>query len=441
MLSWRTFLKAGLGLAAIFVLAALMALLPAASQAAQRATKPQAAPAQDWPQWRGPNRDAHSPDRGLLDRWPEGGPPLLWTARGLGSGYSSVAVSGGSIYTLGGGGGTHLVAIDAADGSIRFKTRVGDGDTPNSTPTVHDGLAYTLSTQGDLACVDVRSGEVRWSKNFGRDFGGQMMSGWGYSESPLVDGEKLVCTPGAPDGVIVALDRKSGATIWKSAMPPVSGNGGDGAGYASIVVSEAAGVRQYVQLVGRGVIGVAADDGTFLWGYNRIANGTANIPTPIVQGDYVFCSTGYGAGAALLKLSRQGRGVKAEEVYFLEARDLQNHHGGMVLVGKHVYCGHGHNEGFPACVELATGRIAWKPGRGPGTGSAAVAYADGCLYFRYQNGVLALVRASPRKYELRGQFKLPQVLGESWSHPVIIGGRLYLREQDLLYCYDVAKRG
>lgn len=429
-------------MAAVLGLSATLAVYSGSSQAAQRSERKQkGAAGQDWPQWRGPNRDGHSPDRGLLDQWPEGGPPLLWTARGLGSGYSSVAVVGDTIYTLGGGGGTHLVAVNAADGSIRWKTHVGSGDSPNSTPTVHDGLAYTLSTEGDLACVDARSGQVRWRKNFGRDFGGRMMSGWGYSESPLVDGEKLVCTPGAQDGVIVALNRTSGATIWKAAMPQVAGNGGDGAGYASIVISEAAGVRQYVQLVGRGVIGVAADDGTFLWGYNRIANGTANIPTPIVQGNYVFCSTGYGAGAALLKLSRQGRGIKAEEVYFLEARDLQNHHGGMVLVDKHVYCGHGHNEGFPACVELATGRIAWKPGRGPGTGSAAVAYADGCLYFRYQNGLLALVRASPRKYELRGQFKLPQVLGESWSHPVIVAGRLYLREQDLLYCYDVKKQG
>ncbi|MCL6504671.1 MAG: PQQ-binding-like beta-propeller repeat protein [Pirellulales bacterium] len=411
------------------------------SQAAQKAARRQQQ-SKDWPQWRGPNRDGHSPDRGLLDRWPDGGPPLVWTARGLGSGYSSVAVAGGVIYTLGGdGSGTHLAAVDAADGSIRWKTRVGAGSSPNSTPTVHEGLVYTLTTEGDLACVDARNGELRWSKNFGRDYGGRMMSGWGYSESPLVDGEKLVCTPGAPDGVIVALDRKSGATIWKAAMPQVAGNGADGAGYSSIVVSTGGGVRQYVQLVGRGVIGVAAEDGKFLWGYNRIANGTANIPTPIVQGDYVFCSTGYGAGAALLKLSRQGRGIKAEEVYFLDARDLQNHHGGMVLVDKHVYCGHGHNEGFPACVELDTGRIAWKPGRGPGAGSAAVAYADGCLYFRYQNGLLALVRASPRAYELRGQFMLPEVLGESWSHPVIIGGRLYLREQDLLYCYNVAKPG
>ncbi len=436
----RRSLGLGGSLVAVVALVALLAVSRGPSHAAQRRGPKQKNPAtQDWPQWRGPNRDGRSPDRGLLDRWAAGGPPLLWTARGLGSGYSSVAVANGTIYTL--GGGTNLVAIDAADGSIRWKTRVGPGDSPNSTPTVHEGLVYTLTTQGDLACVDAQSGEVRWSKNFGRDFGGQMMSGWGYSESPLVDGEKLVCTPGAQDGVIVALDRKTGATIWKAAMPQVGGNGGDGAGYSSIVISEAAGVRQYVQLVGRGVIGVAAEDGTFLWGYNRIANGTANIPTPIVQGDYVFCSTGYGAGAALLKLSRQGRFVRAEEVYFLEARDLQNHHGGMVLVDKHVYCGHGHNEGFPACVELATGRIAWKPGRGPGTGSAAVAYADGCLYFRYQNGIMALVKASPRNYELRGQFKLPEVLGESWSHPVIIGGRLYLREQDLLYCYDVSKQG
>jgi hypothetical protein len=223
-------------------------------------------------------------------------------------------------------------------------------------------------------------------------------------------------------------------------MPAYEGRRGlDGAGYSSIVVSEACGVRQYIQLTGRGVIAVAAADGKPLWAYNRVANGTANIPTPIVRDDLVFCSSGYGTGAALLKVVKQGETLKAEEVYFLPASKMENHHGGMVLLGEHIYCGHGHNNGLPLCIELATGKAAWGPQRGAGSGSAAVLYADGHLYYRYENGIMALVEASPRGYKLKGSFKLVSVLGNSWPHPVIVGGKLYLRDQDVLMCYDVRK--
>lgn len=224
-------------------------------------------------------------------------------------------------------------------------------------------------------------------------------------------------------------------------MPAGGQAGGDGAAYSSIVISQGGGVKQYVQLVGRGVIGVAAKDGSFLWGYNRVANGTANIPTPIVKGDFVFCSTGYQTGSALLKLSSAGGDkVQAEEVYFLDPKTMQNHHGGMLLVGDHVYCGHGHNEGFPLCVQLATGKEAWRPGRGAGSGSAAVAYADGHLYFRYQNGTMALLEANPQEYRLKGKFELASKRGESWPHPVIAHGKLYARDQDALLCYDIREK-
>jgi hypothetical protein len=194
--------------------------------------------------------------------------------------------------------------------------------------------------------------------------------------------------------------------------------------------------------MGRGVVGVSADDGKFLWGYNRVANGVANIPTPIVRGDYVFCSTGYQTGAALLKINRTAQGFEAEEVYFLDSKTLQNHHGGMVLVGDYLYGGTGHNAGFPVCVDLKSGKIVWNGGRGPGSGSAAVVYADGHLYFRYQSGVLAQIVATPKGYELKGQFEIPSAEGNkkpSWPHPVVVGGKLYLREQDQLFCYDLTK--
>ena len=209
---------------------------------------------------------------------------------------------------------------------------------------------------------------------------------------------------------------------------------------SSVVISNGGGIKQYVQFIGRGVVGVAADDGRFLWGYNKIANNVANIPTPLVQDDYVFCSSGYQTGAALLKLNASGNGVEAEEVYFLDAKKLQNQHGGLVMVGDYVYGGHGHKMGAPTCLEWKTGEIKWRKERGPGEASAAVAYADGNLYFRYENGLVALIGAGPDSYELKGTFKIPDVEKPSWPHPVVVGGKLYLREQNRLYCYDVSAK-
>jgi outer membrane protein assembly factor BamB len=395
----------------------------------------------DWPQWRGPKRDGISTETGLLDQWPADGPPIVWQARGLGDGYASVSVAGGKVFTMGKRSGREfLIALDAANGRELWATEVGGGDHSNCTPTVDGNLVFAVGLNGDLMCADANTGAEKWRSNFGRDFGGRMMSGWGFSESPLVDGDRLICTPGSSRAMMAALDKQTGKVIWTTPMPDGGQAGKDGAGYSSIVASNAAGVRQYVQLVGRGVIGVAAENGQLLWGYNRVANGTANIPTPIVRGDYVFCSSGYGdGGTALLRLSG-GRGrVAAQEVYYFRSNQMQNHHGGMILVGDHVYFGHGHNNGFPMCVELMTGKIAWQPGRGPGSGSAAIAYADGDLYFRYQDATMALIEANPKEYVLKGTFRIASRNGESWPHPVIAGGRLYLRDQDVMHCYDVAK--
>ena len=410
--------------------------LAADSEAAKDRRSP-AVSQSDWPQWRGPNRDGVSTETGMLDVWDEDGPPLLWQTEGLGKGYSSVAVVGGKIFTMGKlRQGAFLIALSVDRGKKLWETRVGSGD-PNSTPTVEGNLVYALDRNGKLLCART-TGEEVWAKDFRKDFGGQMMSGWGYSESPLVDGDRLICTPGGRNAILVALDRKTGETVWEAAVrDDIGRRGKDGAAYSSIVISEAGGVRQYVQLVGRGIISVAASDGKVLWTYNRIANGTANIPTPVVKGNYVFCSTGYGAGAALLEVKREGDGLKAEEVYFLKSNELQNHHGGMVLVGDHVYCGHGHGQGFPLSIELKSGKVAWRPGRGPGKGSAAVLYADGHLYFRYENAVMALIEAKPDSYSLKGSFRIASRRGKSWPHPVIAGGRLYLRDQEALLCYKL----
>jgi outer membrane protein assembly factor BamB len=396
----------------------------------------------DWPQWRGPKRDAVSTEKGLLQKWEEGGPPLAWKSAGLGRGYSSVAITQGRIFTIGRRKeGDFILALDGKDGREVWSARLGDGggEIPGGTPTVDGERLYAVGPQGDLVCAATDTGKEVWRKSFTADFGGAV-PGWRYCESPLIDGDRLICTPGGKDATMVALDKKTGDVQWKCAIP--KGPGG-GYGYSSIMVSEAAGVRQYVQMLGAGTgcVGVAARDGTFLWKYPRTANGTATIPTPVIDGDYVFCSSAYGTGSALLKLSKDGEGVKAEEVYFLGGKQFQNHHGGLIHLGEHIFAGHGHNDGRPICLEMKTGKIVWGGDqKGPGTGSAAIVFADGQLYFRYENGVIALIGASSDGYALNGSFKLPKTGGPSWSHPVVLGGLLYLREQDALYVYNVAAK-
>ncbi|QDU93913.1 outer membrane protein assembly factor BamB family protein [Lignipirellula cremea] len=414
---------------------------PAAETPTARDTNQAAVPG-DWPQWRGPKRDGVNRETGLLESWPAGGPELLWTAQGLGSGYASVSVANGKIYTMGAvGDGQRLMALSTEDGKEIWSTEISrKRDKPNCTPTVDGDLVFGLSLDGVLLCCNAETGQEVWRKRYADDFGGRMMSNWGYSESPLVDGDRLICTPGGDRAMVVALDKRTGREIWSTPMPRGGDQGSDGAGYASLVISNAGGVRQYVTLVGRGVIGVRASDGELLWGYNRVANGTANCPTPIVEGDYVFCSSGYGdGGSALLKLSnRQGR-FAAQEVYYRSAKEVQNHHGGMILVDGFVYMGHGHNQGLPLCLKLETGQLAWGPERGPGGNSAAILYADGKLYFRYENGVMALIEATPRGYNPISDFRLPTNNDKSWPHPVIANGKLYLRDGDVLHCYHVKK--
>ncbi len=403
----------------------------------------------DWPQWRGPNRDGICSETGLLKSWPEDGPELLWEITGLGPGYSSMTIVDGKLYTMGditldSEKKQCVLAYDLATRKRLWAAKVGpvhkDGG-PRCTPTVDIGLVYAIGTSGDLVCVDAQTGNVRWSRNFSEDLGGGENPNWRFSESPLIDGNKLLCTPGGMDAVMAALNKKTGDLIWKCSMPDIGRRGKDEAGYSSIVVSEAGGIRQYVQLTNKGIIGVAAKDGKFLWGYNKIANNVANITTPIVYGNFIFCSTAYGTGSALLELSAAGDGIDAKEVYFLDAKKLQNHHGGLVRIGDYIYGGQGFNKSKPICVEARTGKVMWQQDQ-PGKGSAAVLYADGHLYFRYEDDVLALIEANPHSYNLKSTFKLPKrpgMSGPGWSHQVIVDGKLYVRHADVLFVYDIGR--
>jgi outer membrane protein assembly factor BamB len=325
-------------------------------------------------------------------------------------------VAGGRIYTLGG---------------------------PRSTPTVDGNRLFVMNTEGNVICLEAESGKEVWRRSLPDDFGSHMMQAmgttdWRYAESPLVDGDKVIVTPGVTAAAMVALDKKSGEEIWRARIGRLGSQGAYGAAYSSVVISNGGGIKHYVQFIGRGLIGIEAETGRFLWGYNSVANDIANIATPLVHGNYVFASSGYGTGAALLELSSDGEGgVTAEEVYFLPPETFQNHHGGLILDGGFVFTGTGHNKGFPIAVRLEDGEVAWGPERNAGQSSAAITYADGRIYFRYQDGRMILVEATAEGYREHGTFMIPEVKAESWSHPVITDGRLYLREQDNLFAYDI----
>lgn len=398
----------------------------------------------DWPQWRGPNRDGKSDEKLGSTDWKASPPKLLWMTEGFGAGYASVSVGDGIIYTLGDvENGQAVIAASVEDGKILWKTLVTDSRPQHSyegsrcTPTIDGNFLYVVSSNGAIVCLKT-SGEVVWKREFS-EWGGKMMSGWGFSESPLVDGDRVLCTPGGDDAAVVCLDKKTGKDIWVCKASFEGGSGQPGAGYSSIVISNAGNTKQYVQLVGQGLLGINAKTGKQLWSYSRVANGVANIPTPIVDGNLVFASTAYNTGTALVELKKSRNGFAADEKYFLEANVFNNHHGGMVLHNGHVYAGHQQNEGFPTCIELTSGKIVWGGKlRGAGKGSAAIVFVDGHLIFRYQNGTVALIEATPAEYRLKGSFMPEFQERESWAHPVVANGRLYLREQDKLMCYDLS---
>ncbi len=397
-----------------------------------------------WPQFHGPARNNLSPDTGLMTKWPDGGPPLVWDTRGAGRGYASLAITDNRLYTLGDAPSTaedkdeYVTCFDQADGKQLWKTKTGpawtsgsaDWQSSRSTPTVDGDLLWVLTPHGKLLCLQTVGGQQVWQKDLAKDFEGKKGDGWGYSESVLIDGDKVVCTPGGSKSTMVAMNKKSGEPIWTAVWPEDRG-----AGHASIVISEIGGTRVYVQTTAGGEIGVRAADGKLLWTY-PIDQTIAVIPTPIVRGDLVFFAAGYTRGGALLRQVPGSDGeIKIEEVYPLN-KELANKHGGIVLAGEYLF-GDSDDRGLPFCAELMTGKQAWKE-RGSGKGSMAVTVADGHLYLRYANGVMVLAQASPEKYQELSSFKIPDS-GErpSWSHPVVIGGKLYLREQDRIFCYDV----
>jgi outer membrane protein assembly factor BamB len=388
----------------------------------------------DWPAWRGADRTGVSTEKGLLKEWPEAGLKLQWKATDLGQGFSTPAVADNRIYLIGAKSGEEFaIALNAKDGNQIWATKLGAVGKPNqrpnypgsrSTPTVDGDRIYVLGSDGDLACLD-KDGKIIWKKNLVKDFEGSS-GNWAYAESPLIDGDVLVCTPGGSKATLAALNKKNGEVIWKAAVP------GGQAGYASVIVAEAAGVKQYITLLGSGLVGVAAKDGKLLWNYTKIA-GNTNCPTPIFHDGFVFCSAAgaRGGSCALLRLVAEGDGVTAKEEYV--GKVLANHHGGVVLIGDSLF---GTNNSALVCLDFKTGATKWE-NRSVGKGS--VSAADGRLYVRGEkDGQVALVDASPAGYKETGRLK-PAERGKrsAWPHPVIADGCLYLRDDDFLFCYDI----
>lgn len=395
----------------------------------------------EWPCWRGPERNGLCQETGLLREWPARGPKLLWKCEGLGQGYSAPSLAGGKLFIT----GTEekqeiLLAYDAQSGNQLWKIPIGSifGATgtryqgARSTPTVEGNLVFALGSDGRLICAETSRGTLKWAKDLKADFEGKN-GAWGYAESPLVDRDQVVCTPGGSKATLVALHKKTGEVIWKAAIPAaMPGKPGvyNAAGYASLVVSEIEGVRQYIQFLAGGVVGVSAKDGTLLWTYDHPASRTANCFTPIVRAGSVFAASAYGIGGGTAQIRRTGNTFKTNELYFV--KELQNHHGGMVLVGDHLY-GTGASKLY--CVDFKTGKVVWE---NAGVGKGSILYADGYLYVRSEKGVIALVEATPTAYREKGRFLQPMRSAQgTWAHPVIAGGRLYLRDWDVLYCYDV----
>jgi outer membrane protein assembly factor BamB len=381
----------------------------------------------DWPQWRGPNRDGRSAETGLLKSWPAGGPPLAWRAQGAGGGYSSFAVSQGRLFTLGARADTeYVIAFDAATGKRVWETPNGRrfsndrGDGPRSTPTVDGNRVYAFGASGDLTALDAASGERVWTVNVLKEFRGSNI-GWGLSESPLVLDDRILLNAG---GTIVALKKADGSLIWKTS--------GDDAGYSSAVTQTIGSVTQAIFFTSARAVGVDVGSGRQLWSYRQVANDVANVATPIVRGNRVFLSSDYGTGSALLELTPAGNGVRAREVYF--TREMKNHHSTSVLVGDYLY---GFDSAILTALHFDTGKVAWQ-NRSVGKGS--LTYADDRLYLFSEAGVVGLAEASPAGYVEHGRFAFRPGDLHTWSHPVVSGGKLFLRDQDTIYAYDVRAR-
>lgn len=391
------------------------------------------APAADWPQWRGANRDDISAETGLLKKWPASGPKKVWMFDDAGLGYSGYSIVGDTLYTMGARDAVEFViAVDVTTGKEKWSTEAGPlytngwGDGPRSTPTIDGDHLYTIAGRGNLVCLATATGKKVWEVSMTDDLGGKLQS-WGYTESPIIEGDLVVCTPGGSEGTLAAFDKKSGKKKWQTK------DWTDNAQYSSIIGVTHNGGRQLIQLTMQTLAGVDPSNGKVLW-TSEFPGKTAVIPTPIFKDGQVFVAAGYGVGCQSVKI---GSGNKVEKLY--ENTNMVNHHGGVVLVGDHLY-GFSDKGGW-TCMELKTGEVVWAD---KSAKKGAIHYADGMLYLLEEDsGTVILIEASPKGWNEKGRFVIePQTTqrnpkGKVWTHPVVANGKLYLRDQELLFCFDV----
>ena len=397
--------------------------------------------AADWTTWLGPNRDGKSTETGLLTSWPEGGPRSIWHAKGLGEGYSSMAVVGNRIYTQGQEGDQQFVlALDTASGKQVWKTPTGksfssdQGGGPRGMPTVDGNRLYALASDGTFVCLDTETGKRLWGFNYIEKFGSTLPR-WGFSEAALIDGDRLIINPGGKGAGIVALNKASGTVIWQSQD--------DRASYSSVLAFDFGGFHIYTVLTASAAIGVDAKDGSLLWRYEKVVNPVANIATPVYADGYVFYSSDYDTGCLLLKLTAEGGKVTATEVY--SNRDMQNHYTTSIRVGDYLYGFSGNQPGILVAMEFKTGKVAWKD-RSVDKGNCI--FAENLLYCQGESGKVGLIDPSPAGYKEISRFHFQPAVsdgpfwapsGHMWTVPVIANGRLYLRDQDTLYAYDIKR--
>ncbi len=394
--------------------------------------------AADWPQWRGPNRDGISHETELLKEWPKDGPKQIWKVTDIGKGYSTPAVVGDRIFLLANQGldDEYVAALSVADGSKVWSATLGKVGNPDqkppypaarSTPTVDGQRLYALSSDGNLVCLERSNGKKVWAKSLRDDFGGHPGM-WAYSESPLVDGDVLVCTPGGKEATIVALNKKTGDVIWKCASPE-----GDDAAYSSIVIAHIDGAKQYVQMLQNQLVGVNPKTGKLLWHYDKTAkHSPAVIPTPVVSDGYVY-SAGALVGGGLVKIRESGGDFEAEQVYF--STKLPTAIGGTVKIGDFLY---GTTAQALVCIDFTSGDEKWHD---RSIGASSLLFAEGLLYMHGEKGDVALVEATPDGYHEKGRFK-PEGQpdrgdSKAWAYPVVANGRLYIRDMGVLWSYDV----
>ena len=401
---------------------------------------PLTAYAADWPQWRGPQRNGVSAETALLKEWPKAGPRLVSQATNIGDGYAAPSIVGNRIYILGNRGldNEFVQALSTRDGKRIWSTTLGKVGNPSqmpsfptarSTPTIDGGLLYALGSDGDLACVKTSNGKIQWKKSLRTDFGG-VPGKWAYAESPLIDGDAVIVTPGGAQATVIALNKKTGETIWKSAVP-----GGDDAAYASAIVVEASGRREYVQFLARGLVAVDAKTGKFLWRYDATGKGTANMPSPLAATGYIYTAANRGPGGLIHPASTQS--AAPEQVYL--QRGLPNSIGGSVVIGATHF---GTTADGLVAADWATGKVLWQEAS---AGAGSIVSADNRLYIHTENGDVILVEATPEAYREKGRFTPPDrpkkarnAMEKAWPYPAIANGRLYVRELDSLWAYDIS---